>query len=105
MPLFKVYNGVLMTTRVPYRGGLGIAVTLTFAAIALGVNFLHTETGPASREDCPACQFLTSALSTGPGAAFSVPAILPQGVLIAVEPLSWHDVVVPSLCSRSPPSA
>jgi hypothetical protein len=87
------------------RRGLVIGVLLVFAAIALGINFLHTETGPSSRTDCPACQFLTFALSTGPGAAFSVPAILCQGVLIPVEPLSSPEVVVVSLCSRSPPAA
>ena len=86
------------------RTVLPIAVLLVFAAITVGINFLHTETGPGGRDDCPACQFLNSSLSTSPGIAIVLPALLVQGTLAAVEPLRSPEVVVPSLCSRSPPA-
>jgi len=85
------------------RTGLRIAFLLAFAAITLGVNFLHTETGIFGRNDCPACHFLTSSLSTGPGFVFVVPALLCRGTLTPVEPVRSNDVFVLSLSSRSPP--
>ncbi len=87
------------------RPGLRIVALLVFAAVCLGINFLHTETGPAGRGDCPACHFLTSSLTTSPGLVFVVPALLLLEALAPAEPPSSPDVFVPSLCSRSPPSA
>lgn len=94
-----------MDTKHPGRIVLPIAVLLVFAAVTLGVNFLHTETGPGGRDDCPACQFLTSSLSTSPGIAIVLPALLVQGTLAATEPLRSPEVVVLSRCSRAPPPA
>lgn len=94
-----------MDTKHPGRIAFPIAVLLAFAAVTLGVNFLHTETGPGGRDDCPACQFLTSSLSTSPGLVFLVPGLLVHGTLAAVESLRSPEVVVLSLCSRSPPAA
>jgi hypothetical protein len=85
------------------RNALSIVFLLAFAGITLGINFYHTETGPAGRNDCPACQFLTSSLSIVPGAVFAVPAVLCRGVLVPVEPVNSNEVVVLSLGSRSPP--
>ena len=87
------------------RTGLRIAVLLIFAAIALGINFLHTETGPGGCDDCPACHFLNSSLSAGPGVVFIVPAPLCQETLALVEPLRSSEVFTFSLCSRAPPPA
>lgn len=87
------------------RPGLRILFLAAFAAITLGINFLHTESGPGGGGDCPACHFLTSSLSTGPGVVIALPALLFQGTLAAVEPLRSPEVVVQSRCSRSPPSA
>jgi hypothetical protein len=76
-----------------------------FVAITLGINFLHTETGPAGRGDCPACHFLTSSLSTGPGVGFLLPALLCLEMLPAVESCLSNEVFVLHLCSRSPPQS
>jgi len=84
---------------------LRIAVLLVFAAVALGINFLHTETGPGGRNDCPACHFLSSSSSAGPGVVFIVPTLLCQGTFTPVEPVSSSEVVVLFLSSRSPPPA
>lgn len=94
-----------MRTRPFRRPGLSLAVLLAFAGVALAVNFFHTETGPAGREECPACHFLTSSLSTSPGPVVVVPALLCRGTLPAAEPLCSNDVVVFALGSRSPPQA
>lgn len=87
------------------RTTLPIAVLLVFAAVTLGINFLHAETGPGGRDDCPACHFLSSSLSTNPGPAFDLPALLFQETLAPAEPVRSPEVVVLSRCSRAPPSA
>jgi len=89
----------------PVRPGLRIAVLIVFAAVALGINFFHTETGPGGGNDCPACHFLSSSSSAGPGVVFVVPALLCQGILTLVEPCRSNEVFVLSLNSRSPPQA
>jgi hypothetical protein len=94
-----------VTTSLRARTGPRILFLLAFAAITLGVNFLHTEKGPLGRDDCPACHFLSSSLSTSPGIVLIMPALLCQGVLAPVEPLRPNETVVLSLCSRSPPQA
>lgn len=85
------------------RAGFRVLFLLAFVTITLGINFLHTETGPRGSSDCPACHFLTSSLSTSPSIVFVVPALLCQGTLVRVEPLRSSEIVVLSLCSRSPP--
>jgi hypothetical protein len=87
------------------RAALRMLLLMAFAAITLSINFLHTETGPRSSSDCPACHFLNSSLSTSPGVVIALPALLYQGTLTAVEPVLSPEVVVLSRCSRSPPSA
>lgn len=94
-----------MTTSSRRRTGLRALFILAFSAVTLGISFLHTETGPVGGKDCPACHFLTSSLSTSPGFALIVPALLCQGTLAPVEPLRSNEVFVLSLCSRSPPQA
>ncbi|OGD15669.1 MAG: hypothetical protein A2V76_09385 [Candidatus Aminicenantes bacterium RBG_16_63_14] len=87
------------------RTGLRIVFLLAFAGLTLGINFFHTETSVVGRNDCPACHFLTSSLSTGPGVVFIVPALLCRETLAPVAPLRSNEVIVLSLCSRSPPQA
>ena len=87
------------------RTGLRILVFLAFVAVTLGIGFFHTETGPLGGKNCPACQFLTASLSTSPGIALIVPALLLQGTITPVEHSCSSEGVVLSLCSRSPPSA
>jgi len=87
------------------RTVLRIVALLAFAGVTLGINFFHTETGIFGRNDCPACHFLTSSLSTSPGIVFVVPALLCQRTLAPVEPLRSNEIGVFSLCSRAPPQA
>jgi hypothetical protein len=93
----------MMTLRT--RAGLRILLIAAFAAITLGINFLHTESGPGSGDDCPACHFLSSSLSTNPGLGIVLPALVLQETLAPIEPLRSSEVVVLSRCSRAPPSA
>lgn len=92
-------------TNVRTRAGLRILLLGAFAAITLGINFLHTESGPGGGDDCPACHFLSSSLSTNPGLAIVLPALLFQETLAPIEPLRPSEIVVLSRCSRAPPSA
>jgi len=95
----------VVRTRTRVRAGLRILVLTVFVAVTLGIPFFHSESGPAAKNDCPACHFLTSSLSTSPGPVFQVPALLCQGTLPAAEPCSSNEVFVLSLASRSPPQA
>jgi hypothetical protein len=87
------------------RRGIRILFLAAFVAVTLGVNFAHTETGVAGRDDCPACHFLSSSLSTSPGAAFLVPELLYQETLPVVEPGLTDEIFLLSFASRSPPQA
>jgi len=87
------------------RAGLRILLLATFAALTVGINLMHTETGPGGGDDCPACHFLSSSLSADPGLAIVLPALLFQETLAPIEPLRSPEVVVLSRCSRAPPSA
>ncbi len=94
---------IVMSSRA--RTCLRIAVLLAFAGVTLGINCFHTETVVGGRNDCPACHFLTSSLSTNPGVVFVLPALICQGILAPVELPRSDEVIVLSLCSRSPPQA
>lgn len=94
-----------MTRTARIRAGYRLLFLLAFLAITLSIGFLHTETGPLGRQDCLACHFLTSSLSTPPAVALVQPVLRCQGTLPLVEPLRSIEVFVLSLCSRSPPSA
>jgi hypothetical protein len=85
--------------------GLRIAVLVIFAAVALGIGFFHTETGPGSGNDCPACHFLSSSASVGPGIAFLMPIPVCLGVVSLTQQCPPSEVFALSLCSRSPPQA
>jgi hypothetical protein len=87
------------------RTGLRIAVLVFFVTITLGINFAHTEKSFAGGKDCPACHFLTSSVSIGPGVVLMLPALLCQGTLPAVEHCRTFEVVVLFTSSRSPPQA
>jgi hypothetical protein len=87
------------------RTGLRIAVLAAFVVITLAINFAHTEKSVAGGKDCPACHFLTSSLSTSPGVVLTLPALLCQGTLPAVESCRTFESVVLSRSSRSPPQA
>lgn len=76
-----------------------------FVAVTLGISFFHSERGPGAKNDCPACHFLTSSLSTSPGPVFQVPSLLCHGALPSAEPCFSNDVFVLALASRSPPQA
>ncbi len=94
-----------MTTKSLARSGLRWFFLLAFAAVALGINFFHTETGLCGRNDCPACHFLTSSMATGPGVVFALPSLLCRGTLVPAELSFVSETVVFALCSRSPPQA
>ncbi len=87
------------------RTVLRIMALLAFASVTLGINFFHTETDIGGRNECPACHFLTSSISTSPGIVFVLPSLICQGIFASVEPLRTNEVFVISLCSRSPPQA
>lgn len=85
------------------RPALRIFILLVFALVSAGIGFFHTESGPAGRSDCPACQFLTSSISTAPGLALVMPALSFQGQLVLPEPLRPGECPASLLAPRSPP--
>lgn len=94
-----------VTTRSFARPGLRWLFLLAFAAVALGINFFHNETGLFGRDDCPACHFITSSMATGPGVVFALPSLLCRGTLAPAESFLLSETIVFALSSRSPPQA
>lgn len=94
-----------MNARPRATKGLTAGIVLAFVCAVLGSPFLHVEKGPYGRDDCPACQFQTSAVSAGPGAVFIVPHLLCRGILVPAASLPVAEGVAFAPGSRSPPQA
>jgi hypothetical protein len=78
-------------------------VVLLYTSLVLFVGFLHTEKGPNEDKNCPACNFMRSAIGSSPPPAY-IPA-----VLFTVErteydrPIIAKRVAVTLFVSRAPP--
>jgi hypothetical protein len=76
---------------------------LLYAYLVLFTGFFHTETSPRETKDCPACNFLRSAVGVSPAPVY-IPVVLIRSeriepdILPAVKP----EVVV-EVVSRAPP--
>ncbi|MDH4270576.1 MAG: hypothetical protein OEW18_01225 [Candidatus Aminicenantes bacterium] len=78
---------------------------LGFVFISLCINFLHTEKTVKNDYACPACHFLTSALTTGQILFFSIPRLLLLATIVSRDFLYIKEVFTLSPLSRSPPQA
>jgi hypothetical protein len=84
---------------------LYLASLLGFILVSLCINGLHTEKTVKHDGLCPACHFLSSALTTGPIHFFSLPRLQLLAQLISSDSLFIKEVFALSPLSRSPPQA
>lgn len=84
---------------------LHLAFLVGFLFITLCINFLHTEKTVKNDSACPACHFLTSALTTGHIHFFSLPPLLFQATITSQDSPSIKKVFLISLLTRGPPQA
>jgi hypothetical protein len=84
---------------------LYLTFLLGFFFISLCVNFAHTEKTVKNDFACPACHFLTSALTTGQINFFTLPRLLFLATFISLDLVFAREVFILSPLSRSPPQA
>ncbi len=82
---------------------LNITFLAFFFAITLFINFLHTETTINKSDNCPACQFQTSALSTCQIAFFHLPPPPINGFVDSARIFEYICLFTVETSSRSPP--
>jgi hypothetical protein len=87
------------------KRALHLAFLLGFVLVSLCINFLHTERTVKNDGLCPACHFLSSALTTGQIHFFSLPRLLLLATIIFLDLLYIKEVFSLSPLSRSPPQA
>lgn len=78
---------------------------LIFLVLTLSINFLHTETKAQGQNDCPACHFQNSTLTTAQVSVISLPQLRLLEILRLFESLAYEDIHLITPSSRSPPSA
>jgi len=76
---------------------------LLFLLVVLFANFLHTEKTLTEDNDCPACQFQHSSLTTAHINFFSVPTLSFFYVLRSFESFNYDFIFSVPANSRSPP--
>jgi len=85
------------------KSHFNLAFLFAFLVFTLFINFLHTEKNVTNNDNCPACHFQNSFLTTTQINFFQLPPPLISGTLKNFEPFNYtyHFTIDPS--SRSPP--
>lgn len=82
-----------------------LASLFLFLLVSLFINFLHCEKILTRNDNCPACQFLDSSLTTNQIDFFHLPPPSILGVLKSLESFNHTYILSPNQTSRSPPQA
>ena len=80
-----------------------LAFLFTFLLITLFINFFHTEKTVLSKDNCPACHFLNSSLTTSQINFFRLPPPSITGILKTFESFNYAYIFTIDPSSRSPP--
>jgi len=88
-----------------FRRSVQILCLLVFAALALSINFFHTENSAAGQANCPACHFLAFSQSVGPAFLFVLPLLVVLGAVCVEASVRFAEVDIRLFFSRSPPIA
>ena len=87
----------------PNRTLFHLIFLLIFLTLCLGINFLHTETTPESRKNCPACHFQNSTLLTTHIHFAFLPQLTQLEIISQFEALPYRQLSFTQPLSRSPP--
>lgn len=82
---------------------LNLAFLSLFLFITLFFNFLHTEKTLTANENCPACQFQNSSLTTSQIHFAFLPQPSVLGLLKTVDKFHYNYISTVHPASRSPP--
>lgn len=80
-----------------------LAFLLTFLFIILFINFFHSENTLARNDNCPACHFQNSSLTTSQINFFHLPPPSVLGIFKSFESFSYTYIFIIDPSSRSPP--
>jgi hypothetical protein len=80
-----------------------LAFLFIFLLVTLFINFFHTEKNILKNDNCPACHFLNSSITTSQINFFHLPPLSILGALKTFELFrhTYIPIITPS--SRSPP--
>ncbi len=88
---------------IKYKKRFNLTFLFIFLFIILSANFLHTEKTLSEDNNCPACQFQHSSLTTAQINFFSVPSLSFLRVLKSFESFNYDFIFSITPNSRSPP--
>lgn len=86
-----------------YKKYFNLAFLFVFLFIVLFANFLHTEKTIKKDDNCPACQFQHSSLTTAQINFFSLPTPSFFSILQSFESFNYALIFSITPSSRSPP--
>ena len=82
---------------------LNLLFLCVFLFTTLFINFFHTDKTVLSKDNCPACNFLNSALATSHIHFFKLPQLQLLDILKTFYSFSYQKVLSVNPTSRSPP--
>lgn len=88
---------------IKHKKPFNLTFLFLFLLTILSANFLHTEKTLSEDNDCPACQFQHSSLTTAHINFFSVPSLSFFYVLKSSESFDYDCIFSVPPNSRSPP--
>ncbi len=74
-----------------------------FLLVTLFINFFHTEKTLAENDNCPACNFLHSSLTTNQINFFHLPSPSLLSLFKTIESFDYEYILLLDPSSRSPP--
>jgi len=85
------------------RGFIGTFLLVLFVTAILSVNFLHSETTVSEDDNCPACHFQNSSITTQVINTFFIPQPSISGILKTIEFFQYTYLFAIHPNSRAPP--
>ena len=85
------------------REFIGLFLLLFFVSTILSINFLHTETTVSEDDNCPACHFQNSSITTHQINTLFIPQPSISGILKTFEFFHYTYLYAIDPNSRAPP--
>lgn len=86
-----------------YKKYFNLAFLITFLFVSLFINFFHTEKTLTQNDNCPACQFQNSSITTSQINFFYIPPPSILSINKSSESFNYTHFFFVDPTSRSPP--
>lgn len=86
-----------------HKKPLNLAFLFTFLFLTLFINFFHTEKNILRNDNCPACHFQNSTLTTSQINFFQLPQLFLLETRITFYSFNYKQIFFINPTSRSPP--